>query len=64
MFEFALSFLISHENIKPNPYRPPEYIQRYCAKKVGIPYASDNFSEEEWYKFTDCVRKNLNYHDV
>lgn len=64
MFEIALSFLISNNDIKLNPYRPPEYIQRYCAKQVGIPYASDNFTEAEWYRFTDCIRKQLKSHET
>jgi negative regulator of sigma E activity len=31
-----------------------ESINRMCAYKVGIPYASDNFTEEEWRKFQLC----------
>ena len=33
----------------------PESVARYCASAVGIPYASDNFSPQEWERFTDCV---------
>lgn len=31
-------------------------VNRVCAKIVGIPYASDNFSDVEWEKFKHCVR--------
>lgn len=31
-------------------------VNRVCAKIVGIPYASDNFSDVEWEKFKKCVR--------
>jgi hypothetical protein len=30
-------------------------VNRVCAASVGIPYASDNFSDEEWVKFKNCV---------
>ena len=26
-----------------------------CSNLVGIPYASDNFSDKEWEKFKKCV---------
>lgn len=29
---------------------------RVCADLIGIPYASDNFSDEEWEKFQSCMR--------
>jgi hypothetical protein len=35
-----------------------EQINRFCAYVVGIPYASDNFSDEEWKRFVYC-RDNL-----
>ena len=31
-----------------------ESINRMCARNVGIPYASDNFSEKEWQQFQLC----------
>jgi len=31
-----------------------EQINRFCAYVVGIPYASDNFTDEEWKRFTFC----------
>lgn len=30
-------------------------IQKFCADAVGIPYASDNFTDEEWQLFQQCV---------
>jgi hypothetical protein len=30
-------------------------VNRVCAAIVEIPYASDNFSDEEWQQFKDCV---------
>ena len=33
----------------------PVPVAKYCARLVGIPYASDNFSPQEWERFTDCV---------
>jgi hypothetical protein len=31
-----------------------EQINRFCAHVVGIPYASDNFTDEEWERFVYC----------
>jgi hypothetical protein len=42
----------------------PEVTARYCAKEVGIPYASDNFTEEEWKRFTICVKNHLHQQQV
>lgn len=30
-------------------------INRVCAGIVGIPYASDNFTDEEWEQFKNCM---------
>jgi hypothetical protein len=30
-------------------------INRACASIVGIPYASDNFTDLEWQQFKDCL---------
>lgn len=35
-----------------------EQINKFCSYVVGIPYASDNFSDEEWERFVFC-RDNL-----
>lgn len=29
-------------------------VNRVCAAIVNIPYASDNFTDEEWEKFKNC----------
>ena len=31
-----------------------EAVNRMCAARVGIPYASDNFTDEEWQRFQLC----------
>jgi hypothetical protein len=30
-------------------------VNRLCAEVVGIPYASDDFSDEDWQQFKSCV---------
>lgn len=30
-------------------------VNKMCAAIVDIPYASDNFSDEEWEEFKDCL---------
>lgn len=35
-----------------------EEINKFCAYVVGIPYASDNFTDEEWNRFVYC-RENV-----
>lgn len=42
-------FLIS-QLITSNPET-----QKFCADFVGIPYASDNFTDEEWNQFQRCM---------
>ena len=49
MIELLASTLIASSN-------PSEEINKFCAYVVGIPYASDNFSDAEWEKFKSCVR--------
>ena len=29
---------------------------KFCADAVGIPYASDNFSDFEWGQFQECLK--------
>jgi hypothetical protein len=29
--------------------------QKFCADVVGIPYASDNFTDAEWQRFQHCM---------
>jgi len=31
-----------------------EAVNRMCAARVGIPYASDNFTDQEWQQFQLC----------
>jgi hypothetical protein len=31
-------------------------VNRFCAAVVDIPYASDNFSDEEWEEFKQCLQ--------
>ena len=31
-----------------------EEINKFCAYVVGIPYASDNFTDAEWERFVFC----------
>jgi hypothetical protein len=42
-------FLIS-QLIAANPEN-----QKFCASVVGIPYASDNFTDAEWQQFQNCM---------
>ena len=39
------------ESISP---QMSESINRMCANMVGIPYASDNFTDKEWHQFELC----------
>ena len=38
-------------------------VNKFCADIVGIPYASDNFTDEEWEKFKHCVNFTKQYHE-
>jgi hypothetical protein len=51
-FDFLLAAILSARaaNTVPNA----EYVDRYCAELVGIPYASDNFTDSEWAQFKTC----------
>ena len=31
-----------------------ESVNQFCAYVVGIPYASDNFTDDEWKRFKFC----------
>ena len=37
-----------------SPLEASESVNEFCAHVVGIPYASDNFSDEEWARFVYC----------
>ena len=49
MFELALI-----AGLSLSPIDASERINMFCAEVVGIPYASDNFSDEEWNRFVQC----------
>lgn len=49
MIEILLASVISTASMDKS-----EQIDRFCAYVVGIPYASDNFSDEEWNRFVYC----------
>ena len=36
------------------PLEASNEVNKFCAEVVGIPYASDNFSNEEWERFVYC----------
>jgi len=38
-------------------------VNKLCAAIVGIPYASDNFSDTQWQKFKVCVKNVKKYQD-
>ena len=50
--EFFLIGLFLTQHSKAQSHE--ETINRFCARVVGIPYASDNFSQEEWERFKYC----------
>jgi hypothetical protein len=52
VIELLASALIASSN-------QSEEINKFCAYVVGIPYASDNFTDEEWDRFVFC-KKVLN----
>jgi hypothetical protein len=49
MIEILLASVIASA-----PVDKSEEINRFCAYVVGIPYASDNFNDEEWERFKFC----------
>lgn len=38
-----------------SPRPVTEQLARHCAAAVGIPYASDNFTDKEWESFKRCI---------
>ena len=49
MFELALI-----AGLSLSPLHASEEVNKFCAEVVGIPYASDAFSDEEWDRFVYC----------
>jgi hypothetical protein len=39
-------------------------VNRVCAAIVEIPYASDNFTDNEWQQFKDCVEYLRQFDDI
>lgn len=52
MIEFILASVLS--NAQAHSIQQQEEVNKVCAYIVGIPYASDNFSDEEWERFKLC----------
>ena len=56
MKKLLLSLII----LAATPVQAQEYatinVNRVCAAMVGIPYASDDFSDAEFQQFQDCVK--------
>jgi hypothetical protein len=53
LFALPLVVLISLPASAQELYRIN--INRVCAAIVNIPYASDNFTDEEWEQFKKCL---------
>jgi hypothetical protein len=53
MFELALATVLSTPVY--HKMNNDERVNRYCAYLVGIPYASDNFTQKEYERFLSCV---------
>jgi hypothetical protein len=55
-----MKYLMSLALLLPAPVSAQEVysinINRVCAAIVQIPYASDNFTDEEWEQFKTCLR--------
>lgn len=52
MIEFALAAVLS--NSQAHAIQDQEDVNKTCAYIVGIPYASDDFSDKEWERFKLC----------
>ena len=50
---FAIEFIILTLAIIATA-KANENVNQFCAYVVGIPYASDNFTDEEWKRFEYC----------
>jgi hypothetical protein len=54
MFGLALVSLITAAPSTGSLISVDERVDRFCAYVVGIPYASDNFNQDEWERFQVC----------
>jgi hypothetical protein len=62
-----MKYLLSLALLLPFPVSAQEVysinINRVCAAIVQIPYASDNFTDEEWEQFKTCVKFMKQYEE-
>jgi hypothetical protein len=56
LFIFFPTSALATQNITINA-------NKFCADAIGIPYASDNFTDFEWEQFQQCI-KILNEYEV
>ncbi len=59
LVSLALAGLVSGASLPAQADMITINVNRVCAAIVDIPYASDNFSDEEWEEFKAC-REYLN----
>jgi hypothetical protein len=52
MIEFLLASTLSAS--QAHAIQNKEDVNKVCAYIVGIPYASDNFSDNQWNRFVLC----------
>ena len=52
MIEFLLASTLSVS--QAHAIQKQEDVNKVCAYLVGIPYASDNFNDNEWARFKYC----------
>ena len=52
MIEFLLASTLSAS--QAHTIQKKEDVNKVCAYIVGIPYASDNFTDNEWNRFVLC----------
>lgn len=53
----ALALTLPTDNFSTE--KVPDKILRYCSAFVQVPYASDNLTDEEWLRFKDCARMQM-----
>ena len=62
-----MKYLLSLALLLPTPTSAQEIysinINRVCAAIVQIPYASDNFTDNEWEEFKTCLRFMRQYEE-
>jgi hypothetical protein len=54
-----MKYILFLAMLTPTPVSSQEVysinVNRFCADFVNIPYASDNFTDDEWEQFKSCV---------